>query len=162
MKKFMFLCVFLFSVLTAHAQLAVAAAATDTLLVWSGLEQIIHYADTIKEWVETANRLKQQIDHWKFQVDGYLQNIKSAKDIRSYQDFMNWYNKQLSIEKRAVESIEKANIKIGNKNYSLRDLEGIADAVDDRMSNTGKMNLLKNSVRRCGSTWGLPPPITPM
>lgn len=42
MKKFLFLFlfVFLFSGFAVHAQLAVAAAATDALLVWSGIEQI--------------------------------------------------------------------------------------------------------------------------
>jgi hypothetical protein len=83
------------------------------------------------EWVETASRFKQQIEHWKFQVEHTLQNLKNAGDIKSWSDFMSWYNRQLYMEKQTMDSFQKANIKIGSKNYSLYDIEGIAGTVDD-------------------------------
>jgi hypothetical protein len=133
MKKFilLLLVVFLFPLHFSHAQLLVLDAAVETVLSYSTTEQIIHYGQQIMEWVETANRFKQQAEHMKFQVERTLQNLKSAGDIKSYSDFMNWYNRQLYLEKQTVDMFKKANISIGNKKYSLYDLEGIIDAVDD-------------------------------
>jgi hypothetical protein len=134
MRKLLFLLLvlFLLPLQFNHAQLLVIDPIANAILEKSGLDQVIHYAQQVMEWVETANRFQQQLKHWKFQVDGYIQNIKSAGDIRSYKDFTNWYNRQLSIERKAVDSAKNANIEIGNKNYSLFNLEGIADAVDGR------------------------------
>ena len=134
MKKIIFLSliVFLFPLRIAHSQIAVVAAATDTMLSITYIDQIMHYAQQVAEWVETANRFRQQAEHWKFQVERTLQNLKSAQDIKSYKDFMSWYNRQLYLEKQTIDSFKKANISIGNKKVSLYDLEGIIDAVDDK------------------------------
>jgi len=134
MKKFilLLLVVFLSPVHFTHAQVAVIAAATDTLLTMTGMDQVLHYAKEVAEWVETANRFKAQAEHWKFQIERTWQSLKSAKDIKSYEDFISWYNKQLYLERQTMDMFKKANISIGNKNYSLYDLEGIVDAVDDK------------------------------
>jgi len=134
MKKIilLFLVSFLFPLRSAHSQMAVVAAATDTVLSITYIDQILHYAEQVKEWAETASRFQSQVEHWKFQVERTLQNLKSAKDIKSYKDFMSWYNRQLYLEKQTMDMFQKANISIGKKNYSLYDMEGIIDAVDDR------------------------------
>jgi hypothetical protein len=134
MKKFIpFLLVsFLFPLYSAHTQLAVLDAGANTLLAKSGMDQVVHYTQQAKEWLETAERFKQQLEHWKFQVERTLQTLKSAQDIKSYDDFMSWYNRQLYQERQTMDMFKNANISIGNKNYSLYDLEGIVDAVDDK------------------------------
>lgn len=134
MKKFipLLLVSFLFLLYSAHAQLAVLDAGASTLLAKSGMEQVAHYTQQVKEWFETAERFKQQLEHWKFQVERTLQTLKSAQDIKSYDDFMSWYNRQLYQERQTMDMFKNANISIGNKNYSLYDLEGIVDAVDDK------------------------------
>jgi len=135
MKKIilLLLVVFLFPIQFSFTQvLLVADAAMEVIATYSTVEQIIHYGQQIMEWVETANRFQSQVNHWKFQVERTLQNLKSAKDIKSYKDFMSWYNRQLYLERQTMDMFQKANISIGNKNYSLYDMEGIIDAVDDR------------------------------
>jgi hypothetical protein len=134
MKRFFLplLVVFLLPLHFSHAQLAVIDAGVNTLLTVSGIDQVIHYAQEVTEWVETANRFNQQVQHWKFQVERTLQNLKGAKDIKSWSDFMSWYNRQLYMEKQTMDMFKNANISIGNKNYSLYDLEGIVDAVDNK------------------------------
>lgn len=130
MKKFILL--LLLPLNFANAQLAVLDAGANTLLAVSGMDQVAHYAQQVTEWVQTAQRFVQQVEHWKFQVERTLQTLKSAQDIKSLDDFTSWYNRQLYQEKRTMDMFENANISIGNKNYSLYDLEGIIDAVDDR------------------------------
>jgi len=134
MKKFilLFSISFLFPLRFAHSQLAVIAPASDILLTMTGIDHVIHYGQEVLEWVENANRFVQQVNHWKFQVERTLQNLKSAKDIKSYKDFMSWYNRQLYLERQTIDMFKKANVSIGNKKYSLYDIEGIIDAVDDK------------------------------
>jgi hypothetical protein len=132
MKRFILLLLvaFLLPVHFSHAQLAVLDAGANAFLAASGMEQVAHYAKQVKEWIETAERFKSQVEHWKFQVERTLQNLKSAQDIKSFDDFTSWYNRQLYMERQTMDMFKNANISIGNKNYSLYDLEGIIDAVD--------------------------------
>jgi len=130
MKKSVLIVLMFLSGISVHAQLAVADAVVGGTVVYATVEQIIHYGQQLMEWAETASRFTQQVNHWKFQVERTLQNLKSAKDIKSYNDFMSWYNRQLYLERQTIDMFKKANISIGNKNYSLYDLEGIVDAVD--------------------------------
>jgi hypothetical protein len=134
MKRFipLLLVVFLFPLHFSHAQLAVLDAGANALLAASGMDQVAHYVKQVKEWVETAERFKSQVEHWKFQVERTLQNLKSAQDIKSFDDFTSWYNRQLYMERQTMDMFKNANISIGNKNYSLYDLEGIVDAVDNK------------------------------
>jgi len=61
------------------------------------------------------------------------QNIKSFKNINSWDDFWGWYNRQLYYERMAEESVRGMNVTIGKKNYSLYDLEGISDGLDNTL-----------------------------
>jgi len=132
MKKFIFLLLvaFLFPLHFAHSQIVVFDPLVESVLSKTGMDQVAHYVMQVKEWQETAERFKQQLEHWKFQIERIWQNLKSAKDIKSFDDFMSWYNRQLYQERQTIDMFKKANISIGNKNYSLYDLEGIVDAVD--------------------------------
>jgi len=134
MKKIILflLVVFLFPLHFSHAQLAVLDAGANTLLTMTGIDHVIHYAQEVQEWANTATHFIKQVEHMKFQVERTLQNLKSAKDIKSFDDFMSWYNRQLSMERKTMDMFKNANISIGNKSYSLYDLEGIVDAVDDK------------------------------
>jgi hypothetical protein len=123
---------FLLPLHLSFAQLAVVDAGANTLLSMSGIDQITHYAQEVTEWAKTAEQFIKQVEHWKFQVERTLQNLQGAKDIKSWDDFMSWYNRQLYTERQTMDMFKNANISIGNKNYSLYDLEGIVDAIDNK------------------------------
>jgi hypothetical protein len=133
MKKFLLLLVvvFLLPASFVHAQLAVVDAGMATLMTYSTVEQVLHYAATVKEWAETALRFEQQLSHWKFQVERALQNMASAQDIESWSDFTSWYNRQLYYERRTIESFQNSKVNIGGKNYNFMDIEGMAYGFQD-------------------------------
>jgi len=134
MKKIilLLLVVFLFPLHLSHAQLLVVDAGANSLLSMTGIDHVVHYAQEVQEWANTAAHFIKQVEHMRFQVERTLQNLKSAKDIKSYDDFISWYNSQLYQERKTLNMFKNANISIGNKNYSLYDIEGIIDAVDDK------------------------------
>jgi len=133
MKRYflIFFAVFFFPVQFANAQLLMTMdAALNTLMQATGINQIIHYAQELIQWAETATRFKQQLEHMKFQVERAHQNLQSIQDVDNWSDFKAWYNRQLYYERMTMETFKKANIHIGRKDYSLYDLESIKDAVD--------------------------------
>jgi len=44
---------------------------------------------------------------------------------------MDWYNRQLYYERMSIETVKGMNVNIGKKNYSIYDLEGMAEGFDD-------------------------------
>ena len=115
----------------AHSQLLVVDTVVSAILSNSGVEQAVHYAQQAMEWVETAQRFEQQLNHWKFQINQAAQNIASARDIKGWDDFTNWYNRQLYLEKKTVETFDNLNVSIGGKNYKITDIEGIVYGAKD-------------------------------
>jgi hypothetical protein len=132
MKRFLvFFAVVFFPLQASHAQMVVADAAVAGLLEWTHAEKLIQYGQMIENGIESISHLKDQIEKTKQQIEMAAQNMKSAKDIKSWDDFMNWYNRQLYMERMAVETAKGMNVSIGKKNYSIYDLEGIADGLTD-------------------------------
>jgi len=115
----------------AHAQLAVVDAGVAALMTYSEVERAIHFAKQVAEIAEQAERFKQQVDHWKFQVERTMQNLQSAGDIESWSDFKSWYNRQLYYERMTIESFKDSKVSIGNKSYNFTDIEGMADGFKD-------------------------------
>ncbi|MDR1839689.1 MAG: hypothetical protein LBQ93_08940 [Treponema sp.] len=161
MKKFLSLFLALLLPLASVFAAGAAGVSSDPILIGimeaEHVQTALRYLQQVEEWKNTAQHMVQEVQQWKFQIDAYVQNIKSAKDIRSYDDFMSWFNRTLHTEKKTLEMAENANILIGNKTYSLYDLEGIIDAVDDRYIKQWDSEFTEEQRRAIWTRMGLTP-----
>jgi len=132
MKKILFLLVVVFlPCLGAYAQAIIGDAVVASILQETKTEYLIQYGYMLNEAIKQVDHFKTMIEQTGQQINMSMQNLKSIKDIHSWDDFMDFYNRQLYFEKMAVESVKGMNVTIGKKNYSLYDLEGIADGLTD-------------------------------
>jgi len=132
MKRFLGLLVVVFFPLhSSFAQMIVADAAVAGLLQSTHAENLIRYIQMIDEAKNQVIHLKQQLEHAATQSAIAIKNMQGLKNVDSWDDFMNWYNRQLYYERRTIESVKGMNVSIGKKNYSLYDLEGIRDGLKD-------------------------------
>jgi hypothetical protein len=106
-------------------------AALNSFMETTEIERVIHYGQILKDNIEQIKNLEYMVDNAVKQVEMVTRNIASARDIKSWDDFADWYNRQLYYEKMAVEAATNINVTIGKKDYSIYDLEGIIDGVDD-------------------------------
>jgi hypothetical protein len=63
-----------------------------------------------------------------------LQNFKGIKDLKSWFDFKKWHNRQLYLEKEAETWLTTSGVKIGDKFYSLKNVQDIPEAVKNNFT----------------------------
>ncbi|MDR2716999.1 MAG: hypothetical protein LBB89_02895 [Treponema sp.] len=132
MKKLFVMMVLVIAIIRqpAYAQLAVADGVVHGLMLDTKLEQVVHYAQTAAQWVKEIEHMREQVIHMAEMTERAIQNLASA-DIHSYKDFMDWYNRQLYLERMTIDAFKNANINIGKKNYKFSDAEGITSGIKD-------------------------------
>jgi anaerobic ribonucleoside-triphosphate reductase len=137
MKKFIVLVLVLVFIpcLSVYGQLAVADAFVATIMEETKIDQGIAFGQMIKDNITQIANFTVLIEQTVQQVQFAMQNLASAKDIRSWDDFTDWYNRQLYLERNAIETIKGMSVNIGRKSYSLWDIEGMADGFNESYVN---------------------------
>jgi len=133
MKKFLliFLVLIFLPFLNVYSQLTVIDSALHTLLSATGLEQAIYYGKQLADNVEQIENLVKTVENGKQQIEMAAKNLKSVSSIKSWDDFKSWYNRQLYLEKKAMDTFKNMKVKIGKKSYNITDIEGMFDGFND-------------------------------
>jgi len=131
MKKIFKICtLMLFLALPkVHAQLAVFDGALNTLMTVTGIDQAIHFAQMITQQIENVKNTYQQIQLMIESEKRAINNLKGIADVRNFDDFMKWQNRQLYLEREAENRFDNMGIKIGGKTYTMTELDGIPGAI---------------------------------
>jgi len=158
MKRILILLVVVFlTCLNAYGQLSIVDPVVDNFLALTGFDQYLYYAEALFKLKEQAESLVAQVKHAERQVEMAMQNLESLNDIDSWDDFMDWYNRQLYFERSAIQSAKNMNVTIGKKNYSIYDLEGIAEGLDDTLINYWDKEFTEEQRREMWLELGLSP-----
>ena len=130
MKRF-FLLVFIFLPCLVHGQMLVFDAVVESLLASTHIDQMVQYGLMIQNGIDQIVQFEKMLQNTGTQAAQAAQNLLAAKDIRSWDDFKGWYNRQLYLERQAIETWDNMSVTIGNKQYALNDVYGIADGLKD-------------------------------
>jgi hypothetical protein len=114
-----------------HAQLAVFDTVVESLLGNSIAAQATYYAQQLYDNAMQITNTVSQLEHMANTVKMQVNNLSRIGEINSWDDFMEWHNRQLYLERKTEETFLGMNVSIGNKNYSLWDVEGIAYGIKD-------------------------------
>jgi hypothetical protein len=133
MKRFIFvfLVVAFLPATRINSQVVTVGAVTDLLMQKAHADQILYYVDSLAELVKTAEKTEAMFENLEKQFQNQIQNISNISQIHSYKDFMNWYNRQLYLERRTEETWNNMHITIGKKNYKITDAKGIGYGLQD-------------------------------
>jgi hypothetical protein len=124
--------IFLVSPVKIQAASGAISATVSAILandLFEYARDFIVYGKQLYEAVESTIALKDQVEHWIRNEERYLKNLKSIMDVRSFNDFMGWFNRTLYISQEAERIYNGMGIKIGGKNYGLTDIDEIPDAI---------------------------------
>jgi hypothetical protein len=133
MKKYffsLFVIVFL-PVQGTHAQMTIVAPALEAMTAALGIEQAVAFGKQLAETVSSTITLASQLYHMEQQAEKALRNLSRMGEINSWDDFMNWYNRQLYLESQTIDTFNGLGLTVGGKHYNFSDMEGMAGAVDD-------------------------------
>jgi len=106
--------------------MAVIDASLNSLMTTSSVAQYIHYAQMVADNIQQIAQFATMIENMVEQGQRAVQNLASAKDIRSWDDFMDFYNRQLYLERKTAQAFDNINVTIGKKQYHITDIEGMA------------------------------------
>jgi len=138
MKKFfIFLLLAACIVLPARVHASAAAEAAQTAVLTAIAEStaghwfldIAYQAKQALNEVEQLYDLYEQLQHWIRNEERYLKNLRSIVDVRSFSDFMDWFNRKAYIARESERIYGDMGVKIGGKRYSLSDIDKIPDAL---------------------------------
>ena len=115
----------------AHAQMGAFDAAIAAATQGTWIEQALYWGQQAKDMITQIEHFKTMIKNMENQVKNQVQNLGNIGNIRSWDDFMEWHNRQLYLERRTEETFTGMNVSIGKKNYKLTDIEGIAYGLKD-------------------------------
>jgi hypothetical protein len=124
---------FVFSV---HAQVAlVSAPLLEYLTEKTQIEQFLYQAQSLEELFKSTVDSANQFQNMLRAEQRALQNLSKIGEVKSFNDFMGWYNRQLYLEKAAEERFGNMGIKVGGRNYRFTDVEAMTSlesAVSDK------------------------------
>ena len=133
MKKIsVFFVVLLLTVFTfnANAQgFPVIDAILNTTTLGNGIESAIHFAQQIYQTVQSVQEMYSQTQLMIKQAERAVKNIMSVTDIRSFDDFMRWTNRQLYMAQDIEGRFNNLGVVIGGKKFSARDIDDIPGAL---------------------------------
>jgi len=116
----------------AHAQMVVAAPILETILVETRAGQVIQHAQMMGEHARSAATIYSQLQTARRMYEMARNNVSRINDVRSWDDFMRWYNRQLALEQMTVRQLDRTGIRIGGQTYGLRQIMEIPRAMGAR------------------------------
>jgi hypothetical protein len=131
MKKLLKMCALLLflAVPRAHAQLAVVDGAVALMIDKTGADQIVYYVQMIAQQIENVKNTYAQVQMMIDAEKRALNNLKGIADVKNFDDFMKWQNRQLEMEREAENRFNNMGVKIGGKTYTVTELDKIPGAL---------------------------------
>jgi hypothetical protein len=113
------------SIRTVNAQFVgfVSAPILETISSNSFVEQVIYYAQSIGQMVQSGVNSYNQLQNMIKMSELAYQNLRGIVEIESWDDFMSWYNRQLYLERQVERRFSNMGMSIGGKTYKFSDME---------------------------------------
>ena len=129
-KMYMVLCLYIFCINTASAQVGIVSAPALEAIMGNHLAQAAtYYVDAVKSQVESVMHAYNQVQAMIRAEERAIKNLAKAKDIKSPKEALNWFNRQLYLEKQAEASFNSIGVDIGGTKYTLKEIDDIPDAL---------------------------------
>jgi hypothetical protein len=141
----------------AQAQMAVIDAGAASLMSAMKADQAIYYAQSLMELMNSAQNTYNQFQNMLRAEQRALNNLKGVTNVKNFDDFMRWQNRQLYLEREAEERFMNMGVKIGGKNYRLEDVEKIPDAVKENYVDYWEKEFSEDQRKEMWTRLGLAP-----
>jgi len=159
MKKFLVVfVVFVFiPFLNVYGQMAVIDSMANEILNRTGLAQAVYYAQMVEDNITSIDNLVKTVENGKKQIEMAAKNLKTITDVKSWDDFMSWYNRQLYLERMTMETWDNMNVTIGKKDYHISDIAGMQDGLNETYVEYWNNEFTEEQIKEMWLNMGLTP-----
>ena len=157
MKKFLLVFLIFIPCFNAWGQAPTFDSALNALMAATGINQMIYYGQQLADNITQIKNTATQIKHLEESAKRQIQNLQSIKDIGSWDDFMDFYNRQLYLERQTGQIWDNTTVTIGKKQYHITDIEGINYGTKDAYVDYWAKEFTPEQEREMWLTMGLTP-----
>jgi hypothetical protein len=143
--------------LRANAQMAVTAPILESIMSVTHADQVIYYAQSVAQLVESGMTAYDQLQTTIRMEKRALENLKNIGDVKSFDDLMTWYNRQLYLERAAEEKFKNIGISIGGKKYNMEEIGEIPGALKTTFGDYWENDFSEAQRKEMWLTLGLSP-----
>jgi len=161
-KVFIFFVIFIcfVSPVKVHSASAGVAALVAMIYAQDGVKYAIDKIFQVKQLAEdvaSTVHLYEQVQHWIRNEERYLKNLKSIMDVRSFSDFMGWFNRSMYITRESERIYNDMGVKIGGKYYGLSEIDEIPDAARNEYADRHWGDLSESERYKAWTSLGMSP-----
>jgi len=162
MKKVFFSLVFVVFFLfpmKAHAAGA-AAGAIGAFMVQEQLDHLAVALNWVTQAADAAMQIKHlydQLEHMKASTERAINNLQGVLDVRSFSDFMGWFDRQLYLEREVERRYGNMGVTIGRKSYHVSEIDRIPDALKSEYVDRWGKELSEEERKKLWADLGLSP-----
>ena len=109
--------------------MAVVAPSLESLTSLLHLDKVAYYAQSLEQMVKSAINTYEQLQHAIEMSKMAFRNLRSITKVRGFNDLMDWYNRQLFLERMAEHKFMGMNVVIGGTRYNAKAIAEIPDAL---------------------------------
>jgi prefoldin subunit 5 len=102
---------------------------TQGIMQATHLENVAKYVIMIQQQVQQIEQTYNQFQNLMRMEQMAMDNLKSVSKISSYGGFMNWYNRQLYLERQSEQKLANLGVQIGGSKYTLKEITDIPEAL---------------------------------
>ena len=141
----------------ADAQMIIAAPILEGLITASRTENVIFYTQAIIEMAQSAINTYQQLQFAIRTYEQALRNMRNIREVTSFSDFMDWYNRQLFLERQTEARFRNMGVTVGGRRYSMTEIMDIPRDVNRSFSDVYAYGLTDAQRRNMWINLGLTP-----
>jgi len=82
----------------------VSAPALESIQTSSAFQQSLYWFQQALDMTEQITNTLTMITHLEKQIENQVKNFQNMGKIHSYKDFMDWYNRQIYLERKTEEA----------------------------------------------------------
>ena len=122
---------FFFSCFNVFGQLLVFDSLLQETMKGSFAEQMIKYAQMLEKAADQYGQMLLMAGYLQKQVTASAQNWNSLQNVKSWDDFMDFYNRQMYLERKSLDTFENMKVNVGDKSYHMLEVHKILDGIGE-------------------------------
>ena len=141
----------------SDAQLVIAAPVLEGLVAATNIQNYLFYAQSIIELARSAVNTYNQLQLAIRSYERALQNMRNLREVTSFHDFMDWYNRQLFLERQTEARFRNMGVTVGGRRYSMAEVMDIPRDVHSTFRDVHAYGLTDAQRRNMWINLGLTP-----
>jgi hypothetical protein len=137
--------------------MAITAPILEGIMTATKLDQALYYAQSVSQMIASVENTYNQVQNMIRMEKMALDNLRHITEVKSFDDFMSWYNRQLYLERQAEQKFMNMGVKVGGQTIRMKEIDEIPGALRTSFVDPWKEGLSPEQRKSVWLNFGLTP-----